>query len=248
MRHSTAHLAIALCTSMAVSSAPLSPNPISPAPLTPMMAPDNEILDSNTNDQKGSVSQKRSVGGFLYHNVNQNELDKRAAGSPSNIDGPVESFSPSDSDDGFNSESESDFEDGVGAASDAEIEKRSIPEIWTRSPPPSPLEAKADVSEFDDNASIASADEAMDLMSDDENSVASADSFTPYDETLYASEFGEQDEQDPSNKQQAGAAEVAAVADGEKKDGKVEARSIDIGSQSEYHGSHNYMSANSWNA
>ncbi|POS85690.1 hypothetical protein EPUL_001759 [Erysiphe pulchra] len=249
MRQSIAHLAVVLCSSMAVSSAPVSPNPISPAPLTPMMAPDNEILDSNTNDQKGSVSQKRSVGGFLYHNVNQNELDKRAAGSPSNIDGPVESFSPSDSDDGFNSESESDFEDDVGAASDAEIGKRSIPDIWTRSPPPSPLEANADVSEFDDNASIASADEAMDSMSDDEtSSIASADSFSPDDETSFASEFGEEDEQDPSNKQQAGAAEVAAVADGEKKDGKVEARSIDIGSQSENHGSRNYMSANSWNA
>jgi len=199
MRHSTAHLAIVLCTSMAVSSAPVSPNPVSPALLTPMTAPDNEILDSNENGQKGSVPQKRSVGGFSYHSVDQNELDKRAAGDPSNIDGQVESFSPSDTDGGFTSGSESDSEFDVAAASDTEIQKRSIPEIWTRSPPPSPQEAKADASNFDDNASIASADEYSSEMSDDEGSVASADSFSADDGTSFASGLAEEGAKNPSN-------------------------------------------------
>ncbi|RKF54512.1 hypothetical protein OnM2_096042, partial [Erysiphe neolycopersici] len=125
MRHSTAHLAVALCTSMAVSSAPVSPNPISPALVTPMMIPENETVDGR-NSPKGSVPQKRSVGGFAYHSIDQGELDKRAAGNPSYSDGPVESFSPSDSDGGFMSGTESDSENDFGAASVAEIQKRSI--------------------------------------------------------------------------------------------------------------------------
>ncbi|RKF57724.1 hypothetical protein OnM2_072011b [Erysiphe neolycopersici] len=170
MRHSATHLAFVLCTSMAVSSAPVSPLPVSPALMTSMQASDNEIRDSNTNDQKGSMSQKRNVGGFVYHSVNQNELNRRATGDLPNIDGAVKSFSPSDSGDGYSSAYESDSENDVAAASDMEIQKRSIPEIWTRSPPPSPQEAKNDVSNIDDNASIASDDDYTSAMSDDENS------------------------------------------------------------------------------
>jgi len=227
---------------MAVSSAPVSPNPVSPALVTPMMIPENEAVDGK-NSPKVSVPQKRSVGGFAYHSVDQNELDKRAAGDQSNIDRPVESFSPSDTDGGFMSGSESDSEYDVGAASDTEIQKRSIPEIWTRSPPTSPLEAKADVSGFDDNASIASADEYTSVMSDDESSVASADSFSADDEPSFASGLSEEDEKNLSNNQQG-----AAAVDGTNDGAEIKARSIDIGSQSERDGGRNYMSTNTWNA
>ncbi|KAI6246563.1 hypothetical protein HI914_05295 [Erysiphe necator] len=168
MRHSAAHLAIALCTTMAVSSAPVSPNPISPALVTPLMNSENQALDVNEKAQR-SPPQKRSVGGFAYHELDQSEFDKRAIASPSENGVQAESFAPSDSDDGFSSGFESDSDNDVGAASDTEIQRRSIPEIWTRSPPPSPQQEAADASGFDDNASDALADDNLSDMSDDDN-------------------------------------------------------------------------------
>ncbi|KHJ34592.1 hypothetical protein EV44_g1986 [Erysiphe necator] len=66
------------------------------------------------------------------------------------------------------------------------------------------------------------------------------------DDPSNSSEFGDADMEDPSGKAQSEATETVAGEENEKT--KIEARGIDVGSQSERLGGRNYIDANSWTA
>ncbi|RKF80725.1 hypothetical protein GcM3_042041 [Golovinomyces cichoracearum] len=173
MRHSTAHLVVAFCSSMAVSAAPLSPlPPNSPALISPSLTPRSVETEDIENKDREAPVQKRSVGGFAYHRADSSTISKRTDDSAKSVmktqNRPSGEYSDTDSD----SDSSS--------SSDSDIEERSIPALAIRSPPSQEQnedknQELADANSLQETSSIQAEDDDAGWNSDDSYAMGSED-------------------------------------------------------------------------
>lgn len=176
MRHSTAHLVVAFCSSMAVSAAPLSPLPPgSPALISPSLTPRSAETEDFENKDREAPVQKRSVGGFAYHTGESSVISKRTDVNDKGVmktqNRPNRAYSDTDSD----SDSSS--------SSDSDIEGRTKPTLAIRSPPSL---QKQDKDKNQELAGVNSFEEPSSIQAEDNSGWNSDDSFVAGSEDLDA--------------------------------------------------------------
>ncbi|RKF79013.1 hypothetical protein GcM1_206037 [Golovinomyces cichoracearum] len=186
MRHSTAHLVVAFCSSMAVSAAPFTPlPPNSPALISPSPTPRSGETEDIENKDREAPVQKRSIGGFAYHRADSSTISKRTDDSAKNVmktqNRPNREGSDTDSD------------SDTSSSSDSDNEKRSIPALAIRSPP-SQEQNEDNNQELDDanslqeTSSIQAQDDDAGWNSDDSYAMGSEDSGENFESASIASD------------------------------------------------------------
>ncbi|TQS35680.1 hypothetical protein Golomagni_03892 [Golovinomyces magnicellulatus] len=193
MRHSTAHLVVAFCSSMAVSAAPLSPLPPgSPALISPSLTPRSaKTEDFEKKDHEAPV-QKRSVGGFAYH-TGDSMISKRTDVSDKGVmktqNRPSRAYSDIDSDSYSSSSSGSDMEGRsmhALAIRSAPSPQKQNEDMNKEQAGVNSFEAPSSIQEEDDSGwnsdeSYAAGSEDLDADIEDASIVSYDESFNPDD-------------------------------------------------------------------